>query len=68
MRGKVAANEWWVRGECNGFELRFPIGTYIYSFHTSPIPVYFVPLSRETTLIEYRSNGPAYAQSIPIIP
>lgn len=27
MRGKVAANEWWVRGECNGFELHFPLGT-----------------------------------------
>lgn len=27
MRGKVAANEWWVRGECYGFELHFPLGT-----------------------------------------
>ncbi|KAI3668536.1 hypothetical protein L1987_88466 [Smallanthus sonchifolius] len=24
-RGKVAANEWWVRGECYGFELHFPL-------------------------------------------
>jgi len=27
MCGKVAANEWWVRGECYGFELYFPLGT-----------------------------------------
>ena len=46
MRGKVAANEWWVRGECYGFELHFPLGTF-----PLPIPLSFVPL---TTLIGYR--------------
>lgn len=45
----VAANEWWVRGECYGFELYFPLGTQI-SF-LSLIPVSFV---LPTTLIGYR--------------
>ena len=49
MCGKVAANEWWVRGECYGFELYFPLGTQI-SF-LSLIPVSFV---LPTTLIGYR--------------
>ncbi|KAI3806367.1 hypothetical protein L1987_22268 [Smallanthus sonchifolius] len=38
-RGKVAANEWWVRGECYGFELHFPLGCILGKHHRESFPV-----------------------------
>lgn len=32
---EVAANEWWVHGECNGFKLHFPLGTLVFLWHFS---------------------------------